>query len=142
MPEHLADEVADEWGNDGTEHPGPGGAGGGIGIDFEFMESSMLFAVVSLGFMGLCPDGQTLHIEPNLPKDYPEMTVRNLLYQGVHLDEVSQVSALLGETVPRKRALRSHTTLFSGGAPSRALQLWPDALESLSDHRVSRARAL
>ena len=46
----------------------------------------MLSAVVPLGFMGLHPDGQTLRIEPNLPKDCPEMTVRNLLYQGTRMD--------------------------------------------------------
>lgn len=72
-------------GKGGTSLQG-GGTAGGVGIDFEFTESSMLSAVVPLGFMGLNPDGQVLHIEPNLPKDCPAMAVRNLLYQGVTMD--------------------------------------------------------
>ncbi len=63
-----------------------GGTAGGIGIDFEFTESSMLGAVVPLGFMGLNPDGEVLNIDPNLPEACPEMTVRNLLYRGVPMD--------------------------------------------------------
>jgi hypothetical protein len=63
-----------------------GGTAGGIGIDFEFTESSMLGAVVPLGFMGLNPDGQVLNINPNLPEACPEMTVRNLLYRSVPMD--------------------------------------------------------
>jgi hypothetical protein len=72
-------------GKGGTTLQG-GGTAGGIGIDFEFTESSMLAAVVPVGFMGLRPDGNTLHIEPRLPAACPEMTVRNILYQGIPLD--------------------------------------------------------
>ncbi|AKJ65424.1 glycosyl hydrolase family 65 protein [Kiritimatiella glycovorans] len=72
-------------GRGGTTLQG-GGTAGGIGIDFEFTESSMLAAVVPLGFMGLQPDGDTLHIEPRLPEACPAMRVRNLRYRGVPLD--------------------------------------------------------
>jgi hypothetical protein len=72
-------------GKGGTTLQG-GGTAGGVGIDFEFTESSMLSAVIPLGFMGLQPDGDTLNIEPNLPAACPEMTVRNLKYQGVPMD--------------------------------------------------------
>lgn len=72
-------------GKGGTTLQG-GGTAGGVGIDFEFTESSMLSAVVPLGFMGLRPDGQVLEIEPNLPEACPQMTVRNLLYRGVPMD--------------------------------------------------------
>lgn len=72
-------------GKGGTTLQG-GGTAGGVGIDFEFTESSMLSAVVPLGFMGLRPDGQVLNIEPNLPADCPQMTVRNLLYRDVPMD--------------------------------------------------------
>ena len=72
-------------GKGGTTLQG-GGTAGGVGIDFEFTESSMLGAVVPLGFMGLKPDGQVLRIEPALPKECPQMTVRNLLYRGVPMD--------------------------------------------------------
>jgi len=72
-------------GKGGTTLQG-GGTAGGVGIDFEFTESSMLAAVVPCGFMGLRPDGKVLNIEPNLPKACPKMTVRNLKYQGVAMD--------------------------------------------------------
>ncbi len=72
-------------GKGGTTLQG-GGTAGGVGIDFEFTESSMLSAVVPLGFMGLRPDGQVLLIEPNLPQACPRMTIRNLLYRGVPMD--------------------------------------------------------
>ena len=72
-------------GKGGTSLQG-GGTAGGIGIDFEFTESSMLSAVIPLGFMGLRPDGRVLNIEPNLPSACPQMTVRNLLYGGVAMD--------------------------------------------------------
>ena len=72
-------------GKGGTTLQG-GGTAGGIGIDFEFTESSMLSAVVPFGFMGLNPDGQVLNIKPNLPEACPRMTVRNLLYCGVRMD--------------------------------------------------------
>jgi hypothetical protein len=72
-------------GKGGTTLQG-GGTAGGIGIDFEFAESSMLSLVIPTGFMGLRPDGQVLHIEPNLPEDCSGMTVRNLLYRGVPMD--------------------------------------------------------
>jgi hypothetical protein len=76
-------------GKGGTTLQG-GGTAGGIGVDFEFTESSMLSAVVPLGFMGLRPDGEVLNIEPDLPKDCPAMAVRNLLYQGVPMDVTVQ----------------------------------------------------
>ena len=82
-------------GKGGTTLQG-GGTAGGIGIDFEFTESSMLSAVVPLGFMGLHPDGQVLHIEPNLSAACSQMTVRNLKYQGVTMDiTVTQDSAVI-----------------------------------------------
>jgi len=76
-------------GKGGTTLQG-GNTAGGIGIDFEFTESSMLSAVVPLGFMGLRPDGDSLNIEPNLPEGCPAMAVRNLLYQGVRMDVAVQ----------------------------------------------------
>jgi len=76
-------------GKGGTTLQG-GGTAGGIGIDFEFTESSMLSAIVPLGFMGLRPDGEVLNIEPNLPEDCPAMAVRNLFYQGVPMDVAVQ----------------------------------------------------
>jgi len=76
-------------GKGGTTLQG-GGTAGGIGVDFEFTESSMLSAVVPFGFMGLRPDGGVLNIEPNLPKNCPVMMVHKLLYQGVLMDVTVQ----------------------------------------------------
>lgn len=95
-------------GKGGTTLQG-GGTAGGIGIDFEFTESSMLSAVVPLGFMGLRPDGQVLHIEPNLPEACPEMTVRNLLYYGVPMDttvSTAHLEIVLKATPPATITIR------------------------------------
>lgn len=89
-------------GKGGTTLQG-GGTAGGVGIDFEFTESSMLSAVVPLGFMGLRPDGQVLNIEPNLPKSCPQMTVRNLNYQGIFMDVTVTVdlATIVVHTAPK-----------------------------------------
>ncbi|MBC7328318.1 hypothetical protein H5T87_09450 [bacterium] len=63
-----------------------GGTAGGIGIDFEFYESSLLPSIVVYGFLGINPKGDGLHIKPTLPKACPEMGISNLQYMGVRLD--------------------------------------------------------
>ncbi|MBC7330701.1 hypothetical protein H5T88_10165 [bacterium] len=63
-----------------------GGTCGGIGIDFEFYESSLLPSIVVYGFLGINPQGDELQINPSLPKACPEMGISNLLYNGVRLD--------------------------------------------------------
>lgn len=63
-----------------------GGTAGGLGIDFEFFESSLLPGIVVYGFLGLDPDAVSLGINPRLPKDCPEMGVSNVLYRGCRLD--------------------------------------------------------
>ena len=63
-----------------------GGTAGGLGIDFEFYESSMLPAIVTLGFLGIRATPEGLAISPMLPAACPEMTARNILYAGVPLD--------------------------------------------------------
>ena len=63
-----------------------GGTAGGLGIDFEFYESSMLPAIILLGFLGVNPQPDGLHIIPNLPDACPEMTVHDVLYAQVRLD--------------------------------------------------------
>jgi hypothetical protein len=63
-----------------------GGTAGGLGIDFEFYESSMPPAIVPLGFLGLRPVANRLHIEPALPEACPEMGMSNLLYRGTLMD--------------------------------------------------------
>ncbi|MGQ9524460.1 MAG: hypothetical protein ACUVTZ_06400 [Armatimonadota bacterium] len=63
-----------------------GGTAGGLGIDFEFFESSLLPSIVVYGFMGLKPTPDALVVAPKLPKECPEMGVSGLLYHGVVLD--------------------------------------------------------
>lgn len=98
-------------GQGGTTLQG-GGTAGGIGIDYEFTESSMLSAVIPFGFMGLRPDGQTLHIDPNLPAECPVMTVRNLYYAGVPLD-ITVTDQRVEITAHRTPAARIHV-VFRG----------------------------
>ena len=63
-----------------------GGTAGGLGIDFEFFESSLMPSIVIYGFLGLDPGAEALRIEPRLPEACPEMGVANLLYRRVRLD--------------------------------------------------------
>lgn len=59
---------------------------GGIGVDMEFLESSLVPSIVTYGFLGLQPDANALGIRPRLPKSVPEMGITNVLYRGVRLD--------------------------------------------------------
>lgn len=63
-----------------------GGTAGGIGIDYEFYESSLLPSIVVYGFLGLNPNGVELTVNPKLPAQCPEMGVSGLLYRGTVLD--------------------------------------------------------
>jgi hypothetical protein len=75
-----------EGGKRGTTLQG-GGTCGGLGIDYEFYESSLLPSIIPYGFLGLRArtDG-SLAINPRLPKACPEMALSNLLFHNTHLD--------------------------------------------------------
>ena len=75
-----------EGGKRGTTLQG-GGTCGGLGIDYEFYESSLLPAIIPYGFLGLRAraDG-FLVINPRLPEACPEMALDNLLYHNVRFD--------------------------------------------------------
>jgi hypothetical protein len=75
-----------EGGKRGTTLQG-GGTCGGLGIDYEFFESSLLPSIIPYGFLGLDAraDG-SLVIHPRLPKACPEMALNNILYHNVHFD--------------------------------------------------------
>ena len=64
-----------------------GGTCGGLGIDYEFYESSLLPSIIPCGFLGLRArsDG-SLAIHPRLPNACPEMTLNNILFHNTHLD--------------------------------------------------------
>lgn len=72
-------------GKQGTTLQG-GGTAGGIGIDWEFYESSLLPSIVVYGFAGLMPGPEALEVRPQLPQAVPEMILRHLQYRGTPLD--------------------------------------------------------
>jgi len=72
-------------GKQGTTLQG-GGTAGGLGVDFEFYESSLIPSIVTYGFLGIDPKANSLKISPNLPDGCPDMSVQNLLYRNVRMD--------------------------------------------------------
>ena len=58
------------------------GTPGGLGLDAEFMESVLVPQVMVRGFLGLEPGIESTRIVPQLPKEWPSLTVR-----GVHLKD-------------------------------------------------------
>lgn len=84
-----------------------GGTPGGLGIDVEFLESSLLPSIVTYGFVGLNPTGAELVIDPKLPKRCPQMAISNVLYRGVRLDiRVSNDVTAIEVKTPPAEALR------------------------------------
>jgi hypothetical protein len=75
-----------EGGKRGTTLQG-GGTAGGLGIDYEFFESSLVPSIVVYGFLGIDarPDDR-LVIAPRLPKACPRMSLSNLFYKQSRMD--------------------------------------------------------
>ena len=71
-----------------------GGTAGGLGIDFEFFESSLMPSIVTYGFLGLEPAVEALRINPRLPAACPEIGAANLLYRGTRMDILATNSSL------------------------------------------------
>ena len=63
-----------------------GGTAGGIGIDYEFFESSLIPSIVTYGFLGIDPGPNVLKISPKLPKACPGMSMANLIYHNATMD--------------------------------------------------------
>jgi len=64
-----------------------GGTAGGVGLDFEFLESALLYSSIPLGFFGLKSEKpDTLQIAPNLPAALDFWQIENLMYHDVLLD--------------------------------------------------------
>ncbi len=80
-----------------------GGTPGGLGIDFEFFESSLIPAIMVHGFLGLHPDATALWIEPKTPRSCPEMGMTNLLYRGSLINVLVEPEGVVLEvkTVPQ-----------------------------------------
>lgn len=66
-----------------------GGPPGGLGLDHEFLESVLLPLVMVKGFLGCTPSAEGLSFRPQLPRDWPSLTVAGLRYR----DQVFNVTA-------------------------------------------------
>ncbi len=62
---------------------------GGLGLDKEFIESVMATQVVLYGFLGFHPTYDGFEISPQLPKDWPELTVTRIYLH----DQILNISA-------------------------------------------------
>lgn len=105
-----------------------GGTAGGIGIDYEFYESSLLPSIVVYGFLGINPKGDALYINPSLPQACPEMGISDLLYHGVRMDvkaEEGKIAVHLKEKPmePIKVLLKGNWRLSPGGQRGSAFLL-------------------
>jgi len=65
-----------------------GGPAGGLGMDQEFMESVLVPQVMLYGFLGCSARADGLHLNPQLPADWPELTVTSIHY-GDHVFDVT-----------------------------------------------------
>jgi hypothetical protein len=63
-----------------------GGPPGGLGLDQEFFESVMLPSVMVYGFLGLEATPTGLIAKPQLPADWPSLTVTNISYRSWRFD--------------------------------------------------------
>jgi len=64
----------------GTLQGGPRGPGG-LGIDYEFMESVLVPQVMLYGFAGARPTADGLVVRPNLPSEWPSLTITRVHFQ-------------------------------------------------------------
>ncbi|MEI6235337.1 MAG: hypothetical protein WCT04_19950 [Planctomycetota bacterium] len=66
-----------------------GGPPGGLGMDKEFMESVLVPQVMLYGFLGFTPTADGFDVKPNLPRDWPSLTVT-----GIHIhDHIINITA-------------------------------------------------
>jgi len=65
-----------------------GGPAGGLGMDQEFMESVLVPQIMLYGFLGCSARADGLHLNPQLPADWPELTVTSIHY-GDHIFDVT-----------------------------------------------------
>lgn len=85
-----------------------GGSVGGIGLDEEFLESALLYAVVPNGFFGLdSPAMNTLGVKPNLPSALSFWKIENLLFHNIRYDltigkDFVQIDGVRGATEGKK----------------------------------------
>ncbi|HOX62361.1 MAG TPA: family 10 glycosylhydrolase [Verrucomicrobiota bacterium] len=59
-----------------------GGTAGGLGLDQEFFESALVPQIMLKGFLGFAPHADGFQLNPRLPRDWPELTVDRIQFQG------------------------------------------------------------
>lgn len=87
-----------EGGIRGTTLQG-GGTAGGLGIDFEFYETSMVPSILIYGLLGIEPQPDRLVIRPRLPQGLGELCVNPLRYHGAAVRIAASDEALEIETL-------------------------------------------
>lgn len=81
------------------------GTAGGLGLDKEFMESVLVPQVMLYGFLGVRPTSDALLVNPNLPSDWPSLTVTRVHYH----DHVLDLTATDAEVLVRRRRIGKST---------------------------------
>ena len=71
-----------------------GGPPGGLGMDQEFMESVLVPQVMLYGFLGCRARADGLYLTPQLPTDWPELTVTNIHFAD-HVFDVTATSSTI-----------------------------------------------
>ncbi|HSV72775.1 MAG TPA: glycosyl hydrolase family 65 protein [Chthonomonadales bacterium] len=116
-----------------------GGTAGGIGIDFEFFESSLPPTIVVRGFLGIEPTADALRIRPRLPRAVPSMGIAGLRYRGSDLDvraSRDEIAVHLAQAPrePLRVDLGGRWLLNGAGEPAAAF-----AIEKAGVHRFTPA---
>jgi hypothetical protein len=62
---------------------------GGLGLDKEFVESVLPPQIMLYGFLGFSPNADGFTVRPNLPKDWPSLSITRVHFQ----DEVIDITA-------------------------------------------------
>lgn len=62
-----------------------GGTAGGLGLDHEFYESVLVPQVMLYGFLGFAPGPEGFKLNPQLPTDWPKLTVDRIRFQELEL---------------------------------------------------------
>ena len=77
---------------------------GGVGLDYEFLESALLYASVPYGFFGIRSEKcNVLNVQPNLPSSLNWWKLENLTFNGVRYDltigkNFAQIDYVRGDT--------------------------------------------
>jgi len=108
-----------------------GGPAGGLGMDQEFMESVLVPQIMLYGFLGCSARADGLHLNPQLPADWPELTVTSIHY-GDHMFDVTantdslrlttRIAGLKPIQLWLKQAQWEMKTMDSGGKVIRSIE--------------------